>query len=354
MNPTMKIDSKAILSNFNALKALTQKHGIKMSVVTKGLVGYEPLVKLLVENGADSICEAHIQNLIKFKDLPVEKWMIRSPLISEAAEIVKYADISCASEIAVLESLSAVAVSQGRIHKIVVMLELGELREGCMPEEVIPVCKACIDLPGLELYGIGGHLSSLFEIAPDEQNMKYIADTAANIEKELGLKLPVVSGGSSAMIKMLQDGTLPQAINHLRLGEAVLFGTIACYDVPFNGAITDAFNLYAEIIEIKEKPSMPWGDRAPNALSIYKDSEFKDIGIRKRALVAIGRQDLQTKYLIPHDPDLKIVAATCDCFVADITDCKKEYKPGDFLGFSLRYHGVVTAIASDFVDKIMF
>ena len=351
MNPTMEINSKAILNNLKELKALTQKHGIKMSVVTKGLVGYEPLVRLLVENGADSICEAHIQNLIKFKDLPVEKWMIRSPLISEAAETVKYADISCASEIAVLEALSAAAVAQGCLHKVVIMLELGELREGCMPDEIVSVCETCLSLPGIELYGIGAHISSLFEIAPDEQNMNAIVETAAKIESSLGIKLPLISGGSSAMVKKLQEGNLPAEINHLRFGEAVLLGTIACFDVPFEGARIDTFNLYAEIIEVKEKPSMPWGDRAPNALSIHEDPTFKDIGIRKRALVAVGRQDLQTRYLIPHDPDLTIVGDTCDCFVADITDCKKDYKPGDILGFSLKYHGIVTAIASDFIEK---
>ena len=351
MNPTMEINSKAILNNLKELKALTQKHGIKMSVVTKGLVGYEAVVRLLVENGADSICEAHIQNLIKFQDLPVEKWLIRSPLISEATETVKYADVSCASEIAVLEALSAAAVEQGRVHKVVIMLELGELREGCMPDEIVSVCKTCLSLPGIELYGIGAHISSMFEIAPDDQNMNAIVEAAAKVEDELGIKLPLVSGGSSAMIKKLQDGELPATINHLRFGEAVLLGTIACFDVPFEGAMTDTFNLYAEIFEVKEKPSMPWGDRAPNALSIYKDPEFRDVGIRKRALVAVGRQDLQTKYLIPHDPDLKIVGDTCDCFVADITDCKKEYNPGDILGFSLRYHGIVTAIASEYIEK---
>jgi len=353
MNPTLEINTGAILNNLKALKALTQKHGIKMSVVTKGLVGYGPLFRFLVENGADSVCEAHVQNLMKYHDLPIEKWMIRAPLLSEADEIVKYADVSMLCEKIVLEALSAAAVRQGLTHKAVITLELGELREGCMPDEILSVCEACLTLPGIELYGIGGHLSSLFEIAPDKSSMNELVETAAKIENALGIKLPVVSGGSSAMIKMLQDGTLPSTINHMRFGEAVMFGTIACYDVPFEGADTNTFNLYAEIIEVKEKPSMPWGDRAPNALSIYDDPGFKDIGIRKRALVAIGRQDLQTKYLIPHDPGMKIVADTCDCFVADITDCETNYKPGDIVGFGLKYHGVVTAIASDYVDKVM-
>lgn len=353
MNPTLEINTKAILNNLSILKALTKKHYVKMSVVTKGLVGYEPLVRLLVENGADSICEAHIQNLIKFKDLPAEKWMIRSPLISEAREVVQYADVSCTSEKTVLESLSAAAVEQDRVHKAVIMIELGEIREGCMPEDILPLCEACIELPGIELYGIGGHLSSYYEIVPDVFNMEVMTETAARVENALGIKLPMISAGASSSVEMLQGGSLPGAINHLRLGEAVLLGTIAGYNAPFEGAMTGTFNLFAEIIEVKEKPSMPWGDRAPGALSIREDPSIKDIGVRKRALVAVGNQDLHTKYMIPHDPDLKIISDTCDSFVADVTESKINYKPGDILGFGLRYHGIVNAIASDFIDKKM-
>ena len=353
MDPILEINTQAILNNMNTIRALTDRHGISMSVVTKGLVGYEPLVRLLVENGADSICEAHIKNLMMFADLPAEKWMIRSPLLSETAEVVRYADVSLVSERTVLEHLSAAAVEQGRTHKAVIMLELGELREGCMPDEIIPLCKICMELPGIELYGIGAHLSSLHEIVPDEKSMAEITDTAFKIEQTLGIKLPLISGGSTSAVKMLQDGVLPGAINHLRFGEAVLFGTIACYDVPFEGARTDTFTLFAEVFEVKEKPSMPWGDRAPNALSIYSDPALKDNGIRKRALVAVGKQDIRSEYIVPLDPGLKIIGDTCDCFVADVTDCEKEYKPGDLLAFRLKYHGLVTAIASDYIEKVM-
>jgi predicted amino acid racemase len=341
------------LRNLAERKKLTQKHGISMSVVTKGLVGYEPLVRLLVENGADSICEAHIKNLEKFKGLPAEKWMIRSPLLSEIGEVVRYADVSLVSERVVLERLSAAAIEQGRNHKAVIMVELGELREGCMPDEIIPLCEASVLLPGIELYGIAANLSCVNEIIPDERNMAVLADAAINVERLLGVKLPVVSGGSTSTVRMLEEGRLPSAVNHLRFGEAVLYGTIACYDVPFIGGETGAFTLYAEVIEVKEKPSTPWGERVPGAISVADDPAYSDTGIRKRAIIAVGKQDIRTEYMTPLDPDLKIIADTCDCFIADVTDCEKDYKPGDTIGFRLKYHGVITAIASNYIDVIM-
>ena len=353
MSTKLTIDRQAILHNLRIIKAMAQDRGVSVSVVTKGLVGHEALVRLLVENGAGSICEAHIQNLIKFKDIGAEKWLIRSPLPSEAEEVVRYADVSLVSESSVLECLSAAATAQGRTHKAVVMLELGELREGCMPEELPRLCEACLALPGLELHGLGTNLSCINEIVPDERNMAALADAAAQTEKTLGVRLPVVSGGSSSSVRMLADGRLPAAVNHLRIGEAILLGNIVCYDVPFEGARTDAFTLTAEIIEVKEKPSLPWGERSPGLPPISKDAALKDRGLRRRALIAVGKQDVYSKYLDPLDSAIEILGDTSDCLIADITDCGTKYKPGDTVGFRLRYNGLVSAMASGYIEKAL-
>ena len=351
MKPLLEIDQSALLHNLKTLQALTRENGISMSLVTKGLVGYEPLVRLLVENGADSICEAHIENLVKYHAIPAEKWLIRSPLLSEAEDVVRYADVSLVSEIVVLEHLSEAAVKQGRPHKAVVMLELGELREGCMPDELLQLCETCLTLPGIELHGIGANLSCISEVVPDSGNMAVLASAAAKVELALGMKLKVVSGGSSSSLKMLAEKRLPAAINHLRIGEGVLLGNVVCYDVPFEGARTDAFTLNAEIIEVKDKPSLPWGERAPGILPIREDPALKDIGIRRRALIAIGKQDIPSKYLVPLDDAVKIIGDTSDCLVADITDCGAGYKTGDAISFSLKYNGLVSAMASQYIEK---
>jgi len=347
MSTKLTIDTKALINNLHVIKELANRRNVRLSVVTKGLVGNEPLVNLLVQNGAGSICEANIQNLIKWSGLPAEKWLIRSPLLSEADEVVSYSDVSLVSEPAALEKLSESSVALGKAHKVVVMLELGELREGCMPGELIPLCERCLSLPGLELHGIGTHLSSINEIVPDENNMSSLARAAEEVESKLGVKLPLVSGGSSSAIKMLAEGRLPARIDHLRIGEAILLGNIVCYDVPFEGARTDAFTLEAEIIEVKEKPPMPWGKLADGSGLMRSPS------LRKRALVAVGKQDVPSAYLVPLDPALEIIGDTSDCLIADVTDCETEYKPGDTLCFRLRYNGLVSAMASDYVEKVL-
>ena len=353
MSTTLTIDTKALLHNLRVVKELADKSGVSISVVTKGLAGCEPLVRLLVQNGAGSICEAHIENLKKWDRIDAEKWLIRSPLISEADDVVRYADVSLVSERAVLEKLSAEAVKQERIHRAVIMLELGELREGCMPDELIPLCETCLSLPGLELYGVGANLSCINEIVPDESNMAALAAAATGVEKALCVKLPLVSGGSSSALKMLAAGTLPAGIDHLRIGEAILLGNIPCYDEPCAGASEDVFTLKAEIIEVKDKPSMPWGERPPGLPPVAVDPSCQDRGVRKRALIAVGKQDVYSRYLVPEDPKLEILGDTSDCLIADVTDCGIKYKPGDTVSFRLRYNGLVSAMASDYIEKVL-
>jgi predicted amino acid racemase len=220
-----------------------------------------------------------------------------------------------------------------------------------MPEELIPLCEACLALPGVELHGIGASLSHISDIVPDEKNMALLAVSALKAERALGVRLPLVSSGSSSSIKMMTEGRLPDTLNHLRIGEAILLGNIVCYDIPYEGARTDAFTLSAEIIEAKDKPSQPWGERPPGFPPIELDPAFKDRGVRRRALIAIGKQDVSSQYLVPLDPGLLILGDTSDCMIADVTDCEKEYIPGNTVSFRLKYNGLVAAMASAYIDK---
>ena len=400
MNPNLVVDRDALLHNLRTVQALARGHGVAVSLVVKGLAGHKELVRYLVENGADSICDTRVQNLAGFEDIPAEKWLIRSPLISEAGGVLRYADVSLVSEMSVLEQLSEAAACLNMKHKVVLMLELGELREGCMPDELLPLCEAASSLPGLELYGVGTNFSCFNEIVPDEQNMAMLGDAAKGIERALGLRLPVISGGNSSSVKMLAEGRLPAFVNHLRIGEAVLLGNIPCYDEPYEGARTDAFTLNAEVIEVKEKPSLPWGERAPGALPVSLDPAYKnrpssfaikdeiwklpasmdpsskdrgrgirkrarsveaelaasdfaqsDRGIRKRALIALGKLDVSAEDLIPLDPGLEILGGTSDCLITDVTGSDIEYIPGGVVSFRLRYSGLASAMASPYIEK---
>ena len=352
MYPRIEIKLKNIIENVIKMKALCQEQGVKLSLVTKLLSGDKEIVKELVKNGADCICESRIKNLKKYKDIKAEKWLIRIPMLSEVEDVVKYADASLNSEIKVIKALNKEACKQGKVHKVILMYELGDLREGCMRNELEDVLEKSLKLKNIEVYGIGVNLSCYGEIVPTERNMKELAMLVRELEEKFNIKFKIVSGGNSSSYKMLKNGKLPLEVNNLRMGEAVFLGNVPCFEEPIKELNRDNFVLKAEIIELKEKPSIPWGKRG-NSNSFGEEIIFKDNGIRKRAIVGLGKQDIRIECINPKDENIIILDGSSDHIILDVTDSKKEYKVGDIIEFELNYAGILTANTSEYVERII-
>ena len=351
MNPWMEIRAGQAAHNFAVVRAAAAARGVRLGLVTKVVAGYRPLVERLVTAGADSIGEAHLATLAAYADLAVEKWMIRSPAPSQVDEVVRFADVSLVSEVATARALGTAALKQGRHHKVVVMVESGDRREGVLPQEAVRTCEQIDAISGVELIGIGTEFGCLSDVVPSPVAMQEFAQLAGQVEERLGRPLAVVSGGSSNALKMLVDGSLPPGINHLRIGESILTGRIVNYGIPLSDCFQDTITLTAELIEIKDKPSQPTGPRAPGEPPVATDSSYPDRGIRRRGLVAIGKQDTDIHGLTPLDPAVTIAGASSDVLVVDLTDSPTPYGLGDHISFRLDYAAILHAMVSPFVDK---
>ncbi len=349
MYPRVDIRVEDVVRNYAHVVALAEANDIGLTVVTKALTGYQPLVDCLLEAGATSLGEAHIQNLERFELVDAEKWMIRLPLISEAAEVVRYADVSLNSELTTMRALGQAAAARGKTHKVVVMVDLGDRREGVMPEDLVATCLAASRIPGVELHGVGTQFGCVSDIVPSAAVLEDFAALAGEVENRLGTELAVVSGGSSNTLGLLAAGLFPQRINHLRIGEGWLTGKVADFNTLMPGCACP-FTLSAEIVEIQEKPA-PVGDRPPGVVPVSEDPLFPDRGIRRRALVAIGKQDVGLAYLTPRDPGVTVEAGSSDVFAADITDSETAYRVGDVLTFDMDYFAILPAMVSQFVEK---
>jgi len=353
MNPSVTIHVDQVCHNMAVIQAMAGAHDIKVSVVTKSLIGHRGLVQALAEAGAQSLCEANIRNLETWADLGVERWLIRPPMLSQIDQVVRHADISLNSEMVTIRALGAAASSLGRTHKVVVMVDLGDTREGVMPDEVVGLCRQVTAVEGVELYGIGTEFGCISGVIPTMAAMTRLAILVHEVEDAVGFALPVVSGGSSNALIMLQHGLIPLEVNHLRLGESILLGRVADYHDVIPGCHVDPFTFAAEIIEIQRKPSQPVGDRPPGVTPIADDPDFPDQGVRLRALVAAGKQDVDAAHLTPHDPDIKLGHGSSDVFVADITDCRTPYRVGDVLTFSMDYYAILHTMVSPLVEKVL-
>lgn len=347
--PKIEFNLKKIAHNAKALKELYCSKGIDIIGVTKVVCGNIEIANSLVKSGIQVLGDSRISNIKKMRRAGVDAQflLIRIPSISQVDDVAKFADISLNSELAVIKKLSKCAIRYKKIHKIILMVELGDLREGLMPSELRETVRQVISLQGVKLYGIGTNLSCFGGIQPDKEKMNYLSILAEDIEKQFKLKLRVVSGGNSANYNWFNSSKNVGRINNLRLGESIFLGCEALYRKPIPGLFTDAFTLTAEVIESKIKPSTPYGKIGQNAFG--KAQFFPKLGQMKRAILSIGLQDVLVTGLTPR-MDIKILGASSDHTIVNTKLINLSV--GNQLEFDLNYAALLSAMTSPYVVKM--
>ncbi len=349
MYPTVEINLKGIIENAKKMKKICESNGKSYCLVTKVVADNKEVIKALVDSGVNCIGESRIENLISYKDIKAEKWLIRIPMICEIEDVIKYCDVSLNSEIATLKALNEAAIKQNKIHKVILMYELGDLREGATKQELKRIIKETLKLSNIKIYGLGANLSCYGAIIPTNENMNELVEVAEELEKEFNIKFELISGGNSSSFKMLKNGELPDRINNLRLGESIFLGNVPCFEEPIQEFNRNNFMLKTQIVELKEKPSIPRGKHYVD--SFGQIPTFVDRGIRKRAIVALGKQDVRLDCLIPEDDEIIVLGGSSDHIILDVTNCRKELKVGDEIDFKLTYGGVLNLMTSKYVER---
>lgn len=349
--PRIEIDLNKIKHNTEKLVGICKENHIDVAGVTKVFCAFPEVAEAMVEGGVSILADSRVENLEKISHIDVPKLLLRLPMISQVEKVVELADISLNSELETIKALAQSAVKQNKIHKIILMIDLGDLREGIFDEgEVFEAIEKIIELQGIELIGVGTNLTCYGGVIPRKENLNKLLDFKEKVEKKYNITLNTISGGNSSSIHLLESGEMPEDINQLRLGESILLGRETAFGERIKDTYDDCFKLIAEIIEIKEKPSVPIGEIGMNAFG--KKPSFIDKGNRKRAICAVGKQDIDTGDVMPDDSNISILGASSDHFILDLTDCDENYKVGDKISFNLTYGGVLSATTSEYVRKI--
>ncbi|VGO15234.1 Ornithine racemase [Pontiella desulfatans] len=347
--PRLEIDLEKIKVNARTLVKRLALQGISVTAVMKATLGAPEIANALRQAGVKTLGDARIENIVKMRHrgVPGPMAMIRSPMISQAARVVKYAELSFNTELEVIRMLSAAAQIAKRMHGIVLMVELGDLREGILPKDLHGMVREILRLPNIALKGIGTNLACRSGVSPDAVNMRELSALADSIESTFGFPLEIISGGNSANLAWALSGANTGRINNLRLGESILLGCDPLQRQPISGLHTDAITLVAEVIESKVKPSQPWGTIAQNAFGA--PSTPKTHGHIQQAILAIGRQDIDPLGLEPPQ-DVEILEASSDHLV--VKTGRYAYPVGSEIAFRLNYSALLRAMTSPFVSKL--
>lgn len=348
--PRLEIDLEKIRHNADTLVKRLARRGISVTGVCKATLGSAEIANVLLRAGVSFLGDSRIENIeaMRFAGVPAEMTLIRSPMLSQVKRTIMSADVSCNTEIEVIRRLSQVAQQTQRTHGVVLMVELGDRREGIMPDNLIETVRQTLCLPNIVLKGIGTNLACRCGVSPDARNMAELSALADLIETTFDLTLETVSGGNSANLEWALSGEEPGRINNLRLGEAILLGCETLHRQPLDGLFTDAFTLVAEVIESKIKPSNPSGTIAQTAFG--EASPVVDRGLITQSILAIGRQDIDPHGLLP-PAGIEIMGASSDHLI--LLSDNRALPVGAEVAFQLNYSALVLAMTSPFVARMI-
>ena len=351
MYPLLTVDLDHLRQNVRTVRGLCASHGISVTAVTKVFRADRRIAEVLVEEGMTMLGDSRVDNLKNLEGLSAEKWLIRPPMLSEVEGLVRFGDASLNSEMDVVRAISEECFRQNRTHKIILMADLGDIREGYVDyDELVEAAVETDRLPGVELYGIGVNLTCFSFIQYDTEKLTQLAQLRRRVEETAGHSLQVVSGGNSAAVDLMLRGGIPEGVNNLRLGESVLFGKERAKYRYLPDTYADVFTLECEIVELKEKPSLPWGTVGVD--SYGNRPEFTDRGEhRLKAVCALGRQDFDAETTVTCDPGIIMLGASSDHLMLDVTDSRENYRVGDTVKLQLGYFSTMRAFTSDYVTR---
>lgn len=340
--------------NFNYLDNLFKKHNIKWGITTKLLCGTREYLEEVIDLGIKEVHDSRISNLRRIKQIDPDTMTvyIKPPPADIIPDIVRYADASLNTEHSTMKALSQEAVKQHRVHKVIIMIEMGDLREGVMRDELLDFYEKVFELPGIEVIGLGTNLNCLHGVMPDDDKLIQLVLYKQIIDLRFKKSIPLVSAGTTVTIPLLLNGQLPEGINHFRVGEALFFGNNLFTGGVIEGMSDSVLELTANIIELSEKPLAPSGDLGVNPQGQVAEIETEDFGkTAYRAILDIGYLDVQPEYLIPVDDDLEISDASSDMMIVNVGDNPNNYKVGDPIRFKLKYMGALSLMSSDYIEK---
>ena len=349
--PKLWVDLKKLEHNTRTIVEIYAKQKIGISAVTKVYCAMPEIAAAQVRGGCSYLADSRIQNLKKIKDLPVPKMLIRIPMPSQAEAVVSYADISFNSEYDTIKALSEAAVRLNKKHGILLMVDVGDLREGYWQNDVLDWIEEILKLPNIVLKGIGANYSCFGGVLPNDHNINMLVNIYTIIEEKYNIKLELLSPGSSSVHFFFKDGMIPSVVNNFRMGELIVLGFDSQMDLYIDHTYNDVFILEAEIIEIKTKPSVPVG---PIGLDAFGNKPvFVEKGLIKRAILGIGKQDVKIEILLPFDDQVEILGGSSDHMIIDISNSNIDYKVGDTMKFIPRYGALLALSTSEYVSKVL-
>lgn len=357
------IQTEKIKSNIKFLSEYFDEHDIHWSLITKVFSGDKEFLKHVltpdVIGKINSIGDSRLTSLKNLRAVnpDMRTIYIKPPAKVYAEEVVRYADISLNSSFSTILALNEAAEKAGKVHQVIIMIELGELREGVNRDDLVDFYQKVFELSHIEVIGIGSNLGCMYGVEPTYDKLLQLSLYKELISAKFNKELKFISGGTSITLPLVEQGTVPKDINHFRIGEAAFFGISPLENQQFLNLSTDTFEFVANIIELEEKDIVPEGIISDANIGHTADFNSEDKNETSvKAILDFGLLDVDKADIDVIDKDISFVGVTSDMLVIDLGSNKngngeKKYGVGDKVKFKPNYMAVARLLNSKFIDK---
>lgn len=344
--PRIEIDLGKVEINARTLVGRLGKRGIHVTGVTNATLGSPDVARAMLRGGVTRLADSRIENLEALREsgIRVPLMLLRSPDPAWADRAVAVASLSLVSDLDVALALSAAAGKRGSDHGIVLMVELGDLREGVMPSDVLGLARIISRTRHLKLAGIGANLASRSGVVPGAEQMQELSSIAGLLSSKLGIPELLVTGGNSANLGWALGSSPVGHVNDLRLGESILLGVDPVTGTPIEGLHRDVFTMVGAVNESIEKPASPWGV-AGQSTGGGTPARGRDTIVQ--TIVSLGEQDVDASGLIP-PAGVTVLAASSDHLVLETP---ARMAAGTEIRFGVGYRCLLRAMTSPFVAE---
>ncbi|PHK50168.1 alanine/ornithine racemase family PLP-dependent enzyme [Staphylococcus edaphicus] len=328
----IKVNLSKIKYNAQVLSSLFNENHIRFTPVIKCVGGDKRIVQTLKDNGLTHFADARIENITKSKDADLSFMMIRTPSQNELIDVVQHTDISIQTEITTIRRLNKIAEEQEVKHKILLMVDWKDSREGILTYDIIDYINEILYMHHVSVVGLAFNFMCFQSIIPTEEDVSLINQYVESVERETNMKFSIISGGNSSMLTQMLYRDFGR-INELRIGETLFRGIETTTNQPIAFLYQNAVILEAEIVEIKPRMDIASGHQY------------------LQAIVDMGNLDTVVEDIKPLHHRIRIIGATSDHVMLDLLN-QDHYQIGDKIQFSLGYKALAQSMYMVNLEKI--
>ncbi len=342
--PRLTIDLDAVAEASRRLAAELLGRGITLVGVTKCVDGEPQVGRAMLEAGCAGLADSRLPSLVRLAAQALAPLtLIRAPQPDELEAAAQVADRVLLSDPGSARVLGEHA--PGAPIQVLLTVDLGDRREGVLPDAAPAVAAELARLPGIELAGISVNFACLSGQLPSQALFRQAEDVLAAIAGDCVAE-PLLSLGGTCAVQHL-DGYRPRFATEIRSGGGPVYG----YDFVSGGPIaglerTDPV-LTAVVLECYHKPPAPQGPGGLDAFGHVPEVDLPDHDAWY-AMLGIGRRDIEPGGLRPLLPGVSIAGATSD---VSMLITPEPLNPGDEVEFAVDYDALVRAVTSPFVAE---